>query len=46
MPVIASAVAAWMAATTGLQTPPRRAFAGVLAQPLRYGENPHQRAAF
>ena len=28
------------------QTPRRRAFAGQLAQTLRYGENPHQDAAF
>ncbi|MGH6827378.1 MAG: bifunctional phosphoribosylaminoimidazolecarboxamide formyltransferase/IMP cyclohydrolase, partial [Rhizomicrobium sp.] len=26
--------------------PRRRAFAGLLRQPLRYGENPHQQAAF
>ncbi len=30
----------------GEATPRHRAFAGTLAQPLRYGENPHQRAAF
>ncbi|WP_375465531.1 bifunctional phosphoribosylaminoimidazolecarboxamide formyltransferase/IMP cyclohydrolase [uncultured Methylobacterium sp.] len=28
------------------ETPPFRAFGGALAQTLRYGENPHQRAAF
>ncbi len=41
-----AAVSAWMAAATGEETPRRRAFAGTLAQTLRYGENPHQRAAF
>ncbi|MEM6906427.1 MAG: bifunctional phosphoribosylaminoimidazolecarboxamide formyltransferase/IMP cyclohydrolase, partial [Pseudomonadota bacterium] len=37
---------AWMAEATGDETPRRRAFAGRLVEPLRYGENPHQRAAF
>ncbi|HET7409975.1 MAG TPA: bifunctional phosphoribosylaminoimidazolecarboxamide formyltransferase/IMP cyclohydrolase [Paracoccaceae bacterium] len=41
-----AAVSAWMAAEAGENAPPRRAFAGRLAQLLRYGENPHQRAAF
>ena len=41
-----AAVSAWMADHAGEATPRRRAFAGTLAQPLRYGENPHQRAAF
>ncbi len=41
-----AAVSGWMAAATGDETPRRRAFAGTLAQTLRYGENPHQRAAF
>ena len=41
-----AAVSGWMAAEIGEETPPRRAFAGTLAQTLRYGENPHQRAAF
>ncbi len=41
-----SAVSAWMADAIGEDTPRRRAFAGRLAQSLRYGENPHQRAAF
>ena len=40
------AVSTWMAGAIGEATPPVRAFAGVLAQPLRYGENPHQGAAF
>ncbi len=40
-----TAVSTWMAAQVG-NTPRRRAFAGTLAQELRYGENPHQTAAF
>ena len=41
-----AAVSTWMAAAIGEETPRRRAFAGTLAQSLRYGENPHQSAAF
>jgi len=41
-----AAVAQWMAERAGEPAPRRRAFAGTLAQTLRYGENPHQRAAF
>ncbi|WP_377509321.1 bifunctional phosphoribosylaminoimidazolecarboxamide formyltransferase/IMP cyclohydrolase [Octadecabacter sp. R77987] len=41
-----AAVSTWMADAIGVDTPRRRAFAGTLAQTLRYGENPHQRAAF
>ncbi len=41
-----AAVSAWMAGTIGDAAPRRRAFAGTLAQTLRYGENPHQAAAF
>jgi phosphoribosylaminoimidazolecarboxamide formyltransferase/IMP cyclohydrolase len=41
-----AAVSGWMAGAVGEDTPRRRAFAGTLAQELRYGENPHQRAAF
>ncbi len=41
-----AAVSAWMASALEEQTPRRRAFAGTLAQTLRYGENPHQQAAF
>ncbi len=41
-----AAVSTWMAGAIGVETPRRRAFAGTLAQPLRYGENPHQKAAF
>ena len=39
-------VSAWMAEATGDRTPRRRAFAGRLVEELRYGENPHQSAAF
>ena len=41
-----AAVSTWMAAAIGEGAPRRRAFAGTLAQTLRYGENPHQSAAF
>ena len=41
-----AAVSTWMAAQIGEEAPRRRAFAGELAQTLRYGENPHQSAAF
>jgi phosphoribosylaminoimidazolecarboxamide formyltransferase/IMP cyclohydrolase len=41
-----AAVSTWLASATGEATPRRRAFAGTLAAPLRYGENPHQAAAF
>ena len=41
-----AAVSTWMAGAIGEATPRRRVFAGTLAQPLRYGENPHQGAAF
>lgn len=41
-----SAVSNWMGGALGKAHPRRRAFAGVLSQELRYGENPHQTAAF
>ncbi|MGL4239231.1 bifunctional phosphoribosylaminoimidazolecarboxamide formyltransferase/IMP cyclohydrolase [Tabrizicola sp.] len=41
-----TAVSTWLAAEIGETAPRYRSFAGTLAQPLRYGENPHQRAAF
>ncbi len=41
-----AAVSTWMAGAIGVDTPRRRAFAGTLEQTLRYGENPHQQAAF
>jgi len=41
-----AAVSTWMAGAIGEAVPRRRVFAGSLAQTLRYGENPHQEAAF
>jgi phosphoribosylaminoimidazolecarboxamide formyltransferase/IMP cyclohydrolase len=41
-----AAVSTWLAGAIGDTAPRRRAFAGTLAQTLRYGENPHQAAAF
>lgn len=41
-----AAVSTWMAGAIGQDTPRRRAIAGTLEQTLRYGENPHQSAAF
>jgi phosphoribosylaminoimidazolecarboxamide formyltransferase/IMP cyclohydrolase len=40
------AVSTWMAGALGDPAPRRVAVAGTLAQVMRYGENPHQRAAF
>ncbi len=39
-------VSNWMARGIEEPSPRRRAFAGTLAQKLRYGENPHQEAVF
>ena len=41
-----AAVSTWMANALGDSAPRRRAVAGRLVQSLRYGENPHQAAAF
>ena len=41
-----AAVSTWMAGAIGNDAPRRKAVAGTLAQTLRYGENPHQQAAF
>ncbi|WP_108483674.1 bifunctional phosphoribosylaminoimidazolecarboxamide formyltransferase/IMP cyclohydrolase [Oceaniglobus ichthyenteri] len=41
-----AAVSTWMADALGDPAPRRRAVAGTLAQTMRYGENPHQNAAF
>jgi phosphoribosylaminoimidazolecarboxamide formyltransferase/IMP cyclohydrolase len=41
-----AAIAAWFAAQQGETFPPVLALAGRLSQRLRYGENPHQQAAF
>ncbi|MDD9742983.1 MULTISPECIES: bifunctional phosphoribosylaminoimidazolecarboxamide formyltransferase/IMP cyclohydrolase [Marinovum] len=41
-----AAVSSWMAGALGAAAPRRRAVAGEVKQTLRYGENPHQQAAF
>ncbi len=41
-----AAVSTWMADAIGQAAPRRRAVAGTLRQTMRYGENPHQAAAF
>jgi phosphoribosylaminoimidazolecarboxamide formyltransferase/IMP cyclohydrolase len=41
-----AAITGWFANQTDAGFPPRFGFAGTLRQELRYGENPHQRAAF
>ncbi|RVT99041.1 bifunctional phosphoribosylaminoimidazolecarboxamide formyltransferase/IMP cyclohydrolase [Rhodovarius crocodyli] len=41
-----AAISSWFAGQLGQEFPPRLAFSGQLAQTLRYGENPHQKAGF
>lgn len=41
-----AAISNWMAEAIGEEAPVWRAFGGRLIEALRYGENPHQRAAF
>ena len=41
-----AAISNWMAAQIGEVNPKYRAFGGTLVEPMRYGENPHQSAAF
>jgi phosphoribosylaminoimidazolecarboxamide formyltransferase / IMP cyclohydrolase len=41
-----AAIASWFAQVEGEQNPERRVIAGKLVEALRYGENPHQTAAF
>jgi phosphoribosylaminoimidazolecarboxamide formyltransferase/IMP cyclohydrolase len=41
-----TAVSTWLAEQIGETAPRRRSIAGRLRQTLRYGENPHQQAAF
>ena len=41
-----TAVSTWLAKALDEEAPRYRSFAGTLAQTLRYGENPHQKAAF
>ena len=40
-----AAISSWLAGELGEDEPQHRAMAGTLTQPLRYGENPHQKAA-
>jgi len=41
-----AAISNWLAGEVGEDAPPYRALGGALAERLRYGENPHQAAAF
>jgi phosphoribosylaminoimidazolecarboxamide formyltransferase/IMP cyclohydrolase len=41
-----TAIANWMAEDLGIETPRYRTIGGVLREEMRYGENPHQKAAF
>ena len=41
-----AAIAGWFSRELGEALPPRLAFGGPMKQTLRYGENPHQQAAF
>ncbi len=41
-----AAISNWIAREIGEANPKYRAFGGKLAEPMRYGENPHQAAAF
>ncbi len=41
-----AAISTWLAGQLGETFPPRTTLSGSLAQTLRYGENPHQQAAF
>jgi phosphoribosylaminoimidazolecarboxamide formyltransferase/IMP cyclohydrolase len=41
-----AAISTWFARELGEEFPARKSIAGALAQTMRYGENPHQKAAF
>jgi phosphoribosylaminoimidazolecarboxamide formyltransferase/IMP cyclohydrolase len=41
-----AAISNWLASALGEVNPRYRAFGGELVEPMRYGENPHQSAAF
>ncbi len=41
-----AAISTWFAAQLGDAFPARKSISGALAQTMRYGENPHQQAAF
>lgn len=40
-----AAISNWMADAFAVESPPNRAIGGTLIQTMRYGENPHQKAA-
>ncbi len=41
-----AAISNWLAQAIGIEAPEFRAVGGKLAEPMRYGENPHQSAGF
>ena len=41
-----AAISTWFAQAIGDEAPARKSFSGQLVQTMRYGENPHQKAAF
>ena len=41
-----AAISAWFAGRLGEEAPARKSISGSLLQTMRYGENPHQKAAF
>jgi phosphoribosylaminoimidazolecarboxamide formyltransferase/IMP cyclohydrolase len=41
-----AAISNWLAEDLGIDAPRHRAIGGVLREEMRYGENPHQKAAF
>jgi phosphoribosylaminoimidazolecarboxamide formyltransferase/IMP cyclohydrolase len=41
-----AAISNWLAEDLGIDAPRHRAIGGVLREQMRYGENPHQKAAF
>jgi phosphoribosylaminoimidazolecarboxamide formyltransferase / IMP cyclohydrolase len=41
-----AAISNWLAKDLGIDAPRHRAIGGVLREEMRYGENPHQKAAF
>ena len=41
-----AAISSWFAATLKIDHPDYRALGGEIAEPMRYGENPHQQAGF
>jgi len=41
-----AAISNWLAQAIGVEAPDYRAVGGKLSEPMRYGENPHQKAGF